>query len=99
MNSFNHYAIFLSNQSEKHLIIQQLLPKNLSGVLANFNEIKGTLFSKIGIGKILDLLPKKIRPCSISKNFRKSKFLMKMYQENPSLKIFVESILAKNITT
>ena len=35
----------------------------------------------------------------ISKDFRKSKTLLKMYPENPSLKIFVESILAKNITT
>ena len=35
----------------------------------------------------------------ISKDFRKSKTLLKMYQENPSLKIFVDSVLAKNITT
>lgn len=33
----------------------------------------------------------------ISKDFRKSKTLMKIYQENPSLKIFVESVLSKNI--
>jgi hypothetical protein len=33
----------------------------------------------------------------ISKDFRKSKTLMKTYQENPSLKIFVESVLSKNI--
>jgi hypothetical protein len=33
----------------------------------------------------------------ISKDFRKSKTLMKAYQENPSLKIFVESVLSKNI--
>ena len=35
----------------------------------------------------------------ISKDFRKSKTLLKMYQENPSLKIFLDSVLAKNITT
>jgi hypothetical protein len=33
----------------------------------------------------------------ISKDFRKSKTLMKSYLENPSLKIFVESVLSKNI--
>jgi hypothetical protein len=33
----------------------------------------------------------------ISKDFRKSKILMKTYQENPSLKIFVESVLSKNV--
>lgn len=35
----------------------------------------------------------------ISREYRKPKTLMKLYPENPSLKIFVESILAKNITT
>ena len=33
----------------------------------------------------------------ISKDFRKSKILKKVYQENPSLKIFVESVMSKNI--
>ena len=35
----------------------------------------------------------------ISNDYFKAKTLMKLYPENPSLKIFVESILAKNITT
>ena len=35
----------------------------------------------------------------ISREYRKSKTLLKLYPENPSLRIFVESILAKNITT
>lgn len=34
----------------------------------------------------------------VSKDYRKSKVLMKAYQLNPSLKIFVESVLEKNIT-
>lgn len=50
----NHYAIFLSNGSDKNLIIEQLLSKNLSGILANFNEIEGVLFSKISITEILE---------------------------------------------
>ena len=33
----------------------------------------------------------------ISKEYRKSKVIQKAYPENPSLKIFVESVLAKNI--
>jgi len=54
MNSLNHYAIFLSNGSDKNAILEQLLSKKLSGILANFNEIKGVLFSKISITKILE---------------------------------------------
>ena len=54
MNSLNHYAIFLSNQSDKNALIEQLLSKNLSGVLANFNELEGVLFSKISINDILE---------------------------------------------
>ena len=54
MNLLNHYAIFLSNQSDKNLLIEQLLSKNLSGVLANFNELEGVLFSKISINDILE---------------------------------------------
>ncbi|MDZ7898816.1 MAG: hypothetical protein U5N85_12455 [Arcicella sp.] len=33
-----------------------------------------------------------------SKEYRKAKVIQKAYPENPSLKIFVESVLAKNIT-
>lgn len=33
----------------------------------------------------------------VSKDFRKSRILMKTYQENSSLKVFVESVLSKNI--
>ena len=33
----------------------------------------------------------------ISKDFRKPKILKKLYHENLSLKIFVESVLSKNI--
>jgi molybdate transport system ATP-binding protein len=54
MDSLNHYAIFLSNRSDKNAISQQLLSKNLTGVLANFNEIEGILFSKISITEILE---------------------------------------------
>jgi molybdate transport system ATP-binding protein len=54
MNSLNHYAIFLSNGSDKNAISEQLLSKNLSGVLANFNELEGVLFSKISINEILE---------------------------------------------
>jgi molybdate transport system ATP-binding protein len=54
MKLLNHYAIFLSNQSDKNSLIEQLLSKNLSGVLANFNELKGVLFSKISINDILE---------------------------------------------
>jgi hypothetical protein len=34
----------------------------------------------------------------ISREYRKSKVIQEAYPENPSLKIFVESVLAKNIT-
>ena len=54
MNSLKHYAIFLSNQRDKSAIIEQLLSKNLSGLLANFNEIEGVLFSKISITDMLE---------------------------------------------
>lgn len=54
MKSFNHYAIFLSNGSDKNALSEQLLSKNLSGVLTNFNEIEGVLFSKISINEILE---------------------------------------------
>jgi molybdate transport system ATP-binding protein len=54
MNSLNHYAIFLSNRSDKNAISEQLLSKNLSGLLANFNELEGVLFSKISINEILE---------------------------------------------
>jgi molybdate transport system ATP-binding protein len=50
----SHYAIFLSNGSDKNAISEQLLSKNLSGVLANFNELEGVLFSKISINEILE---------------------------------------------
>jgi molybdate transport system ATP-binding protein len=53
MNSLNHCAIFLSNGSDKTSIAEQLLSKKLTGVLANFNEIEGVLFSKISITEIL----------------------------------------------
>jgi hypothetical protein len=33
----------------------------------------------------------------VSREYRKNKTLMKSYQENPSLKIFVETVLSKNI--
>ena len=54
MNLLNHYAIFLINESDKNSIIEQILSKNLSGVLANFNEIEGVLFSKISLNEILE---------------------------------------------
>lgn len=50
----NHYAIFLSNGSDKNLLIEQILSKNLSGILVNFNKIEGVLFSKISITAILE---------------------------------------------
>jgi len=54
MNSLNHFAIFLSNESDIKFISAKLLAKNLSGELANLNEIEGTLFSKISIANILE---------------------------------------------
>lgn len=50
----NHYAIFLSNGSDKISLIEQIVSKNLTGVLVNFNEIEGVLFSKISINNILE---------------------------------------------
>ena len=50
----NHYAIFLSNGSDKNLLIEQILSKNLSGILVNFNKIEGVLFSKISVTALLE---------------------------------------------
>ena len=50
----NHYAIFLSNGSDKNLLIEQILSKNLSGILVNFNKIEGVLFSKISVAALLE---------------------------------------------
>lgn len=50
----NHYAIFLSNGNDKNLLIEQILSKNLSGILVNFNKIEGVFFSKISIIAILE---------------------------------------------
>ena len=50
----NHYAIFLSNGNDKNLLIEQILSKNLSGILVNFNKIEGVFFSKISITAILE---------------------------------------------
>jgi molybdate transport system ATP-binding protein len=54
MNSVNHYAIFLSNESDKNSLTEQILSQKLTGFLANFNELVGVLFSKISISEILE---------------------------------------------
>lgn len=50
----NHQAIFLSNEVNKQAFIQQILSQKASGILADFNDLQGALFSKIRIDEILD---------------------------------------------
>jgi molybdate transport system ATP-binding protein len=50
----NHQAIFLSNEVNKQVFIQQILSQRAIGILADFNNLEGTLFSKIRIDEILD---------------------------------------------
>ena len=54
MNLLNHYAIFLSNGSDKISLIEQIKSKNLTGVLLSFNKLEGIIFSKISVSKILE---------------------------------------------
>lgn len=54
MNLLNHYAIFLSNGSDKISLIEQIKSKNLTGVLLSFNKLEGVIFSKISVSKILE---------------------------------------------
>ncbi|PWK26541.1 molybdate transport system ATP-binding protein [Arcicella aurantiaca] len=50
----NHQAIFLSNEVNKQAFIQQILSQKAIGILVDFNELEGTLFSKIKVDEILD---------------------------------------------
>jgi molybdate transport system ATP-binding protein len=50
----NHHVIFLSNQTNKTALIQQILSKNSIGALAVLNELEGVLYSVSAIQVILD---------------------------------------------
>jgi molybdate transport system ATP-binding protein len=54
MNPIKHYAIFLSNESDKNALIEEILSQKLTGYLADFNQLVGVLFSKISISEILE---------------------------------------------
>lgn len=92
MNSVNHYAIFLSNGSDKNLISEQLLSKNLTGVLANFNEIEGVLFSKISI---TDILEEEDRHgfTEVTKSLDRS---LKSMSSGEQKRVFIHYLLAQN---
>ena len=91
MNSLNHYAIFLSNRSDKNALSEQLLSKNLSGVLTSFNEIEGVLFSKISINEIL-----KEEDChgftEVTKSLNRS---LKSMSSGEQKKVFLQYLLAQ----
>ena len=54
MNENFHWAIFLSNNSNKQLFIQELLGRKASGKLSEFNGYKGMLFSDLLINEIIE---------------------------------------------
>lgn len=91
MNSLKHYAIFLSNQRDKNAIIEQLLSKNLSGLLANFNEIEGVLFSKISI---TDMLEEEDRHgfTEVTKSLNRS---LKSMSSGEQKRVFLDYLLAQ----
>ncbi len=54
MKTYNHWAVFLSNNANKHLFIQQLLNGRSSGKLSEFNTLKGNIFSDHLINEIIE---------------------------------------------
>ena len=92
MNLLNHYAIFLSNGSDKTSIAEQLLSKNLSGVLANFNKIEGVLFSKISINNILEEEDRH-GFTEVTKTLNRS---LKSMSSGEQKKVFLHYLLAQN---
>ncbi|MFP5042086.1 ATP-binding cassette domain-containing protein [Parasediminibacterium sp. JCM 36343] len=50
----NHWAVFLSNNADKHGLIHQLLSSKATNALATFNGQKGALFSTIALKEFID---------------------------------------------
>lgn len=54
MNNKNHWAVFLSDNANKQLLIQQLLSNKLPVVFEGFSGLKGVLFSALSIKEIIE---------------------------------------------
>ena len=54
MNNKNHWAVFLSDNANKQLLIQQLLSNKLPAVFEDFRGLKGVLFSALSIKEIIE---------------------------------------------
>ena len=54
MNVINHWAIFLSNNSHSHVLVQQLLFGKANAPFTYFNGLKGVLFSTITLQEFIE---------------------------------------------
>ena len=54
MNVINHWAIFLSNNSHSHVLVQQLLFGKANTPFTDFNGLKGVLFSTITLQEFIE---------------------------------------------
>ena len=54
MNNKNHWAVFLTDNANKQLLIQQLLSNKLPAVFEGFSGLKGVLFSALSIKEIIE---------------------------------------------
>ena len=54
MNSINHWAVFLSNNSNSQILINQLLECKATKLFTGFNHLKGVLFSNITLNGFIE---------------------------------------------
>ena len=54
MNSINHWAVFLSNNSNSQILINQLLECKATKPFTGFNHLKGVLFSNITLNGFIE---------------------------------------------
>ena len=54
MKTNKHWAVFLSNNADKQVFIDELLNNKASGKLSEFNNCKGFLFSDLLINEIIE---------------------------------------------
>lgn len=54
MKNTKHWAIFLSNNANKQVFIQQVLAKKATGILADLNQTEGLLFSSLTVNEFID---------------------------------------------
>jgi molybdate transport system ATP-binding protein len=54
MNSINHWAVFLTNNSHSQVLVQQLLSNNAKAPFTDYNGLKGVLFSTISLQEFIE---------------------------------------------